>query len=344
MSDNTQLPNRKADHIHINLEKDVRSGLTSGLEHFRFQHRALPELDLDEIDLSQNLMGRTVRAPILISSITGGTAEAAEINRVLAQAAQATGVAMGVGSQRAGIEHPELAYTFEVRKYAPDILLFANIGAIQLNYGYTIDQCRRAVEMIQADALFLHINALQEALQPEGDTRFHGLVKKIEEICKQIDVPVIAKEVGWGFSGADIQLLRDTGISAVDVAGAGGTSWSQVEMYRNRKERSVNVAAAFRDWGIPTAEAIQNVRRVAPELVIFASGGLRDGMDIAKCVALGARLGGMAGPFLKTAKESLESTVELILELEDVIRTVYFGTGSRDLIALQDQKIFREGE
>lgn len=343
MSDHSPLPNRKADHIRINLEEDVRSGISAGFERVRFVHRALPELDLAGVDLSQNLMGKPVRAPILISSITGGTGEAEQINRVLAQAAQETGIAMGVGSQRAGIEHPELAYTFEVRKYAPDILLFANIGAVQLNHGYTVDQCRRAVDMIRADALILHLNALQEALQPEGDTRFGGLAHRIEEICRQLPLPVIAKEVGWGFSEEDARLLKNCGVAAIDVAGAGGTSWSQVEMYRSQNPRQARVAAAFRDWGFPTVEAILNVRRAAPDLVVIASGGLRDGMDIAKSIALGAQLGGMAGPFLNVARQSLESTLELIRELEEVLRIVLFATGSRNLVALQDHKFINEG-
>jgi len=339
MPDNSLLPNRKADHIRINLEEDVRSGITSGFERLRFKHRALPELDFDEVDLSQHLMGKFVKAPILISSMTGGTSEAEEINRVLAQAAHDTGVAMGVGSQRAGIEHPELAKTYHIRKYAPDILLFANIGAVQLNYGYGIDQCRRAVEMIQADALVLHLNALQEALQPEGDTRFSALAHQIEKICRQLSVPVIAKEVGWGFSEADVRLLRDTGITAIDVAGAGGTSWSQVEMYRMKDPRQARVAAAFRDWGIPTVESIQIVRRTAPELAVIASGGLRDGMDVAKSIAIGAKLGGMAGPFIRKAKSSLDNTLDFIQEIKDVLRTVLFATGSHNLVELTDGKI-----
>ena len=340
MPDNSLLPNRKADHIRINLEEDVRSGITSGFEHLRFTHRALPELDLAEVDLSQQWMGKYIKSPILISSMTGGTSEAEEINRVLAQAAHETGVAIGVGSQRAGIEHPELAHTFNIRKYAPEILLFANIGAVQLNYGYGIDQCKRAVEMIQADALILHLNALQEALQPEGDTRFRALAPQIEQICRQLSVPVIAKEVGWGFSEPDVRLLCDAGVAAIDVAGAGGTSWSQVEMYRMKDPRQARVAAAFRDWGIPTVDLIRIVRRTAPDLAVIASGGLRDGMDIAKSIALGAKLGGMAGPFLKMARSSLENTLDFIHELEAVLRTVLFATGSRNLAELNNQKIF----
>jgi len=344
MPDNSLLPNRKADHIRINLEEDVRSGIQSGFERLRFVHRALPELDLDEVDLSSTLMGRTLKAPILISSMTGGTPEAEEINRILAAAAQEYGIAMGVGSQRAGIEHPEAAHTFRVRDYAPDILLFANIGAVQLNHGYTLDQCKQAVEMVQADALILHLNALQEALQPEGDTRFAGLAKKIEQICRQIGVAVIAKEVGWGFSEADVRLLRDSGVSAIDVAGAGGTSWSQVEKFRMKDPRRARVAEAFRDWGVPTVEAIQIVRQVAPEMPVIASGGLRDGMDIAKSLALGARLGGMAGPFLRAARQSPGAVQDFIYELVETLRVTLFITGSRNLADLQNQKLIHQTE
>jgi isopentenyl-diphosphate Delta-isomerase len=294
------IEERKADHIKINLEQDVRSALTTELENYHFIHQALPELDLERIDPSLSLFGKKLAAPILISSMTGGTEEAGEINQRLAEAAQEVGVAMGVGSQRAALEHPEQTPTFSiVRETAPDILLFANLGAVQLNYGYGIDHCRRAVDMIGADALILHLNPLQEAVQDAGDTDFAGLAKKIEEICKKLEVPVIAKEVGWGISERTAKLLADCGISAIDVAGAGGTSWSQVEMHRAPDEFTRKLAATFIGWGIPTAESILNVKRVLPEITVFASGGIRDGLDIAKCVALGASLGGMAGNFSK---------------------------------------------
>lgn len=334
MTEVTPIGSRKSDHIRINLEEDVRSGLTTGLEHYRFVHCALPELDLEQIDLSQELFGRRLRAPLLISSMTGGTAQAAEINRVLAAAAQQSGIAMGVGSQRAALEHPVLAPTFQMRPFAPDILLLANLGAIQLNYGYGVDECRRAVEMIEADALILHLNALQEAVQPEGDTRWAGLLSKIEAVCRALPVPVIAKEVGWGFSRQDARRLADAGVAAIDVAGAGGTSWSQVEMHRARSESQRRLAAAFVDWGVPTAEAILNVRNAAPEMIVFASGGLRSGVDVAKCIALGARLGGMAGPFLKAAASSLEDTVQAIEEVVNELRVCMFAAGAGSLQAL----------
>jgi isopentenyl-diphosphate Delta-isomerase len=329
------ISSRKSDHIRINLEDDVQSGLTSGLERYRFIHQALPELDLDQVDGSQSLFGKTLRAPLLISSMTGGTDEAAAINRTLAEAAQATGIAMGLGSQRAAIDNPKLAATFQVRQVAPDILLFANLGAIQLNYSYGLAECQRAVDMIQADALILHLNALQEAVQPEGETRFAGLTRKIEAVCKALPVPVIAKEVGWGFSEQDARRLAEAGVAAIDVAGAGGTSWSQVEMHRAENDSQARLAAAFVDWGIPTAEAILNVRRAAPDLRIFASGGLRTGVDIAKCIALGASLGGMAGPFLKAASNSLEAAIQTIHEIQHEIQVVMFAIGAGTIKQLQ---------
>ncbi len=244
------IDQRKSDHIRINLEEDVRSGLTSGLERYRFTHEALPEMALADVDLSLSLFGKHLRAPILISSMTGGTEEAAEINARLAQAAQETGIAMGLGSQRAAIENPAQAETFSAaRKAAPNAMLFANLGAVQLNYGYGIEECQRAIDMLEADALILHLNPLQEAVQGGGDTNFSELVQKIEKVCKKVEVPVIAKEVGWGISPRAARLLADCGVSAIDVAGAGGTSWSQVEMHRAPNEATRHLAAAFADWG-----------------------------------------------------------------------------------------------
>jgi isopentenyl-diphosphate delta-isomerase len=331
----TPISSRKSDHIRINLEEDVRSGLTTGLERYRFTHQALPELDLEAVDLSLRLFGRSLRAPVLISSMTGGTPEAAAINRILAAAAQETGIAMGLGSQRAAIELPELAATFQVRDVAPDTLLFANLGAVQLNYGYGIAQCQQAVEMIQADALILHLNALQEAVQPEGDTHFSGLLRKIEAICRALPVPVIAKEVGWGISERAARQLAEAGVEAIDVAGAGGTSWSQVEMHRSKNEGQARLAAAFVEWGIPTSESILQVRQGAPEITIFASGGLRNGIEIAKCLALGATLGGMASPFLKAASRSLEATIQAIGETRREIQVCMFAAGAANLAALR---------
>ena len=333
------IEERKADHIKINLEKDVRSALTSGLEKYHFIHEALSELNLDEVDTSLKLFNKWLHAPILISSMTGGTDQARTLNLRLAEAAQSAQIAMGVGSQRAALEDPKQAVSFQVRKVAPDILLFANIGAVQLNYGYSVDHCRRAVDMIEADALYLHLNPLQEAVQDAGDTNFAGLAKKIEEVCRKLEVPVVAKEVGWGISERTAKLLADCGVSAIDVAGAGGTSWSQVEMHRAPDEFTRELAATFVGWGIPTSDSILNVKKVAPEMTVFASGGIKDGLDIAKCIALGARLGGMASPFIKAAAVSTDKVVETIQLIARQIQVTMFGCGINKLEELNNGKL-----
>jgi isopentenyl-diphosphate delta-isomerase len=335
------LKSRKTDHIRINLEEDVSSGLTTGLERWSFVHQALPEINLEDVHTDQILFGRKIDLPILISSMTGGTDEAGRINSTLARAAQEFGLAMGLGSMRAAVEHPEKSTTFKVRKHAPDILLFANLGAVQFNYGYDVAQCRRVVELAEADALVLHLNPLQEALQPEGDTHFSGLLKKIETICREIEVPVIIKEVGWGISADTALRLANTGVSAIDVAGAGGTSWSQVEMYRISDSIMARVAGAFRDWGIPTAESLRQVHAAIPDMTLFGSGGLRSGIDIAKCISLGARLGGMASPFLKAAVQGELPLRDEIMAVQAEIRVSMFAVGAADLQALRNTPLIQ---
>ena len=328
---------RKVDHIKINLEQDVRfPNVTTGLENFKFMHQAVPELDLNEIDMNVKLFGKTLSAPILISSMTGGTEMAQNINRNLAEAAQMHNIAMGLGSQRAAIEDESLISTYKVRQVAPDILLLANIGAVQFNYGYGVDQCRKAVDMVEADALILHFNVLQEAVQPEGDINFAGLLSKVEEVANNLDIPIIAKEVGWGFSEQNVRDLANAGVSAIDVAGAGGTSWSEVEYHRAPNAFHARVAASFADWGIPTADAIQYAVKGAPDLPIIASGGLRNGIDIAKCIALGSILGGIAGKFLKVANDSVDETDQFIRELKAQIRIAMLCSGANSIKALQN--------
>lgn len=343
MSKVAPITERKDDHIKINLERDVRSALTTGLEKFHFTHQALPELNLDEISTNLSLFGKKLSAPILVSSMTGGTKAAGEINMRLAEAAQACGVALGVGSQRAALEHPEQAASFQVRKVAPNILLFANLGAVQLNHGYGPDECQRAVDMIEADALYLHLNPLQEAVQAGGDTNWKGLAKKIELVCSKLGVPVVVKEVGWGISEQTAKILSDCGVAGIDVAGAGGTSWSQVEMHRAPDEFLRNLAATFVGWGIPTAESILNVQQAAPEMLTFASGGLKDGLDIAKCIALGATLGGMAGQFLKAAAISTENVVEMMKLTHKQIQVTMFAAGIRDLPTINGKLTNQKG-
>jgi isopentenyl-diphosphate delta-isomerase len=337
---------RKSDHIRINLEEDVNfRQLTTGLEDYHFLHQALPEINLVEVDTSVSFLGKKLKSPLLISSMTGGTERAQMINRTLAEAAEVSGIAMGVGSQRVAIEDPFLADTFQVRPIAPTTVLLANLGVVQLNYGYTVEHCQRAVDMIEADGLILHFNALQEAVQPEGDTNFSGLLIKIEQICKTLSVPVIAKEVGWGFSKDTARRLVEAGIAAIDVAGAGGTSWSQVEMYRARSEARRRIAATFVDWGIPTVEALLAVKRTSPTTPIIASGGLRSGLDLAKCIALGATLGGMAGPFLKAAVKSLTAVLEEIEITRTELQIAMFAIGAGSITTLQntDRLIKRTG-
>ena len=336
------LEQRKSEHLRINLEKDVSfPQLTTGLEHYCFVHNALPELSLDDIDLTANFLGKRLRMPLLISSMTGGTAEAQRINFHLAEGAQATGIAMGLGSLRAALEAPHLADTFRIRHLAPDILLFANLGAAQLNVGFGPGDCQRAVELVEADALILHLNPLQEALQADGNTDWRGLLNKIEAVCRTLDIPVIAKEVGWGISARVARQLVAAGVTAIDVAGAGGTSWSQVEMYRAPTERLRRLCAQFADWGIPTAEALVEVRAALPDTPIIASGGLRSGFDLAKVLALGADLGGLAGPFLKAADISAQTVHSLADELADLLRTVMFCLGIPDIQSLKGTSALR---
>ncbi|HUX76879.1 MAG TPA: type 2 isopentenyl-diphosphate Delta-isomerase [Anaerolineae bacterium] len=335
---------RKSDHIRINLQEDVEfKHISTGFERYRFVHCALPGCDLEDVDTATTLLGKRMAAPLLISSMTGGTPEARTINQCLAEAAQAAGIGMGLGSQRAAIEDPALEDTFRVRHVAPDILLLANLGAVQLNYGYGPEHCRRAVEMVEADALILHLNPLQEALQPEGETRFAGLLSRIEAVCRALEVPVVVKEVGWGVSEQVARQLADAGVAAIDVAGSGGSSWSQVEMHRATTEQQRQVAAAFADWGIPTAESLLLARRGAPALPVIASGGIRDGIQIAKAIALGATACGVAGPFLRAASQPTAAVTELIAVLVTQLRVAMFAAGAADVPALQHTPVHEEG-
>ncbi len=328
----TGTPQRKAEHLRINLEEDVSAkGITPGFENYRFMPRALPQINFSDVNTATDLFRRPLGAPIFISCMTGGVAEAQPINIQLAETAQRFGLAIGLGSGRVLLEHPEVLPTFNVRPYAPDSVIFANLGAVQLNKGVTVDQCRYLVDLLHADALVLHLNALQEALQPEGDTEFGGLLSKIESLCRQLEVPVIAKEVGWGIAPDEVRALVDAGVAAVDVAGAGGTSWSEVERHRLNGAVRGRTAAAFADWGLPTADAVRLARRAAPNAIIFASGGIRSGMDVAKALALGANMVGAAGPFLRAAAQGEQAVFELAEEFIDVLRTTMFCVGAQTI-------------
>ncbi len=316
---------RKKDHIEICLSRDVSSSVSAGFEQCRIMHNALPELCLSDVDTSVLFLGKKMPFPLYISPITGGTGKAAKINENLAKAAAHWHIPICVGSQRAAIENPSLEDTFNVRKHTAG-MVFANLGAVQLNKGYGLRQCRQAVEMVGADALVLHLNPLQEAVQPEGDTDFAGLQKKIRHICRNLSVPVIAKEVGHGISGVAAKQLEDAGVSCIDVAGLGGTSWAAVEGCRG----SQRLGEAFRDWGIPTAECLRQARH-STSLPLIASGGIRTGIDVVKAVGLGASLCGIALPLLSAASESLERLNREIEEIVMEIRVAMFCCGARTL-------------
>ena len=334
---------RKADHLRICLEEDVQfNRLTTGFDKYRFSHACLPEIDLQDVDLSITFLNKKLNFPLLISSMTGGTERAKTINYRLAEAAQNHRLAMGVGSQRVAVEKPETANTFAIRKLAPDALLLANLGAVQLNYTYGLEQCLRVVDILEADALILHLNPLQECIQPRGDVNFKGLLDKINRLCDAISVPVIAKEVGNGISATMAQQLIAAGVTAIDVAGAGGTSWAKVESERAENNLQRRLGRTFADWGIPTADCLVEVRNVAPDIPLIASGGLRNGLEVAKAIALGADLAGLAFPFLQAADRSSEALEELVQVLIAEIRTVLFCTGNRTLEDLQRSKMLRK--
>ena len=338
-----QTQNRKADHIRICLEDNVQSPeITTGLEKYRFTHVCLPELDGKDIEVSTTFLEKHLNAPLLISSMTGGTEQAGIINRRLAEVAQKYKLAMGVGSVRVAVEKPQVADTFAVRKYAPDILLFANLGAVQLNYQYGIDECLRIIDITEADALILHINPLQEFIQPRGDTNFLGLLDKIQDLCIKLPVPVIAKEVGNGISATMAEKLIAAGVQAIDVAGAGGTSWALVEGERAETSLQRRLGQTFGDWGIPTADCITSIRTHDPNIPLIASGGLRHGLDVAKAIALGADIAGLAMPFLKAAAVSEAAVVELTEILIAEITTVLFCTDNNSLYDLKHcQNLYR---
>ncbi|WP_421656460.1 type 2 isopentenyl-diphosphate Delta-isomerase [Leptothermofonsia sp. ETS-13] len=338
-----ETQSRKADHLRICLDEDVQfRQTTSGLERYHFTHCCLPELNRTDIDLATTFLGKPLGSPILISSMTGGTDLAKTINCRLAKIAQHYQLAMGVGSQRVAVENPEVATTFAVRSLAPTIPLYANLGAVQLNYRYGLDECLKVVDLLEADALILHLNPLQECVQTRGDTNFRGLLDKIAVLCDRLPVPVIAKEVGNGISALMAEKLIAAGVTAIDVAGAGGTSWARVEGERAKDARQRRLGQTFADWGIPTAECITAVRTIAPTIPLIASGGLRNGLDVAKAIALGADLAGMALPFLQAANKSEEALHELVEILIAEITTAMFCTGSQRLVDLRSPNVLQK--
>ncbi len=334
---------RKEGHIEAVLSGEVNAkSVDAGFDRVRFAHCALPELDLQDIDLSLEFLGKTLRRPFLISSMTGGHPNAAGINAVLAEAAQILGIALGVGSQRVALSGGGFQGTDRsLRRIAPDVALYGNVGAAQLRE-YGPEHMQRAVDMIGADALIIHLNPLQEALQANGDTRWSGLLSRLERVCLQLPVPVIVKEVGFGISAAVATRLVACGVSAIDVAGAGGTSWSAVEGWLANDSGRAELAEMYRDWGIPTATALRQIRAVLPDLPLIGSGGIRHGLDAAKALRLGAHVVGQAGPLLRAAIAGIEPLLAHFATLEQGLRLACFATGSGTLAALRDATLLDE--
>jgi isopentenyl-diphosphate delta-isomerase len=337
----SDLSRRKDDHLDIVLDPTKAvSRVAAGWSAVQFEHCALPELELASIDLRASLLGIGLRAPLLISSMTGGAYRAVAINRHLAEAAEALGIAMGVGSQRVSLQTGNnQGLTRELRRIAPSIPLLANIGAAQLLEPDGLDLAHRAVDTLEANGLIIHLNPLQEAVQPEGDRNWRGVLAGITRAAASLGVPIIVKEVGAGLSAPVATALVEAGVQVIDVAGAGGTSWAAVEGERATSAADRAVAMAFADWGIPTANCVQAVRRALPNVPLIASGGVRDGVDAAKAIRLGADLVGQAASILRDATVSTQAVVEHFDVIIRQLRIACFCTGSANLAALRQARL-----
>ncbi len=343
-----QVAQRKDHHLDLCLEQDVGSqGPATGLGGYRLEYDALPELDLDKIDLRTSLFGKQLAAPIVIGAMTGGTDRAGKINGRLARAAARVGVGMALGSQRAMLSKPELTSTFVVRDAAPDLpLLFANVGAVQLNYGVTAGDVAKLISAVGADALNFHLNPLQEAIQPEGDTRFAGLAEKMRTVVAALDVPVLAKEVGAGIGPTAARKLAALPLAGVETAGVGGTSWAKVESFRAPSDSvQATVGRRLAGFGVPTAQSIRNCRQAfGPDRIVIASGGIRHGMDIAVALALGADAAALARPLLEAAADSEDHVVHAIETLIYELKVICFCTGADSVAALRNVSLLSPGE
>jgi isopentenyl-diphosphate delta-isomerase len=337
---------RKAEHIKICLNENTQARkATAGFEDVQFIHRALPEVDKEKIDVSATVFGHKFSAPLIVGAITGGTAEATRINAAIAEAVERLRLGMGVGSQRAAIENPKLAKTFTVaRKKAPTAFLIANIGGIQLVHGCGVKEVKKAVEMIDADAVAVHLNALHEAVQPEGQTNFKGVLAKIGEIAGELDKPVIVKETGAGIAAEDAKKLEKAGVKAIDVGGTGGTSFAAVEYYRSEVSSVQHfLGDVFWDWGIPTVVSLAEITQTV-KIPVIASGGVRSGMDIAKALALNACLASVSQPALQAAVKGAKDTENLLSFLIEELRNVMFLVGAEKVETLAKTPIVVTGK
>lgn len=338
---------RKADHIRISLDQGVQAReATTGFEDIYFIHRALPEINKQEIDLSTTVLGHKFSAPLIVGAITGGTLEATKINATIAEAVEELGLGMGVGSQRAAIEDKKLEKTFTItRKKAPTAFLIANIGGVQLVNGYSIKEVKKAIKMIDADAIAIHLNPLQEAAQPEGQTNFKGILEKIDELTKELDKPIIAKETGAGIAAEEAKKLEAAGAKAIDVSGVGGTSFAAVEYYRARGQRNSfqrTLGDVFWDWGISTSISVVEVSQTV-KIPVIASGGIRNGVDVAKALALGASLTSISQPALQTAVKGVKETENMLSILMEELRNVMFLVGAESVQHLRKTPIIVTG-
>lgn len=328
MLEKTNIKRRKQDHIRICLQEDSASTVSNGLDNYSFIHNALPEINKEDIRLSTRFLKKKMSMPVMISSMSGGIERAKKINFNLASAAQELGIAMGVGSQRIMIEDPRTSKTFRIRDVAPDILLFANLGAVQLNNGFSLKECQHVVDSCEADALILHVNPLQEAIQLSGNTNFADLTGKIEDIAGELSVPIVIKEVGSGISYEVAKRLQKAGITIIDIAGSGGTSFAAVE------SKSNHIGEVFRDWGIPTAESIRQVSML-PNMNIIAGGGIKSGIDVAKALALGADIVSVARPLLGPSLVNAKEVREVLEKFAEQLRIAMFCVGASSIEELK---------
>lgn len=328
---------RKTEHIRLCLTGNVEGvNKSTGLEGISFIHNALPEINFDDIQLDTTFLNKNLGAPFLVSSMTGGSDLASEINRNLAIAAEEKGWAIGLGSTRALLESDAHEESFMIRKYAKTVPLIANLGAVQLNYGYGAEECQRIVDLTEADSLVLHLNSLQEVVQDGGDLNFENILPKIEDVCTKLNVPVGVKEVGFGIDGVVAEKLSNVGIAYIDVAGAGGTSWSQVEKLRSKDPLRKAAAEAFNNWGLPTKDCIVSVRSHLSEAPIVASGGMKTGVDAAKAITIGADIIGYARHLLHAATESPEEVIQTMEQIELELKMTMFGIGVKTLEELKN--------
>ncbi len=326
---------RKKDHLKICIEENVETQKT-GFEEVFLIHKSLPELDLKEIDTSTEFLGKKLKLPLIIAAITGGTEESKKINKDLAEIAEKKGIGFSLGSQRAMIENPRLKDTYYVRDIAPNTLLFGNIGITQIKK-FTMNKIKKALDFVEADALCVHLNPAQEIFQKEGDLDFKNLIPSLKELCKNLEYPVIGKEVGFGISKEVASKLKEIGVKAIDVGGFGGTNWIIIDGLRSGKDYN-----NFKSWGIPTPISILESRVGLP---LIATGGIRSGVDIAKSIALGADICGIALPFLRILKKKGKQGVEKYIDnLQKELKFAMFLTGSKNIEELKKAKYVLTGE